>query len=356
VYRFERWQPRPFEIVDGAGEVRVERFGDEEIVLRAGAGAHGKLRLNVSWFSRWRAYRDGRRVPMTLTYLREAQASTGFMTVKLAPGRYRFAFERTLGDRLALPLGLFGVALCVLLLAVDRREQRLGRLRRALAAAYDRLDRLSQPEWARRRVLLALALGALLLGAGIALASWRPPIALRELGALAIRRVRYDFLENLSRASANIEYREANQPCLRQRDRLVCRDAAGNLDNGRYVASSPAAIEQSAMVRCIRARPEQSALLSIAYPNVPLGHAIVGYYGIEREGRLTNQRRPVTLAIMVDGVAVHEGHTQADSRMHWFRADLPAGLRRRAPVVFSVRAENVNKRYFCFHAQMVDLD
>jgi len=109
------------------------------------------------------------------------------------------------------------------------------------------------------------------------------------------------------------------------------------------------------MVRCIRARPEAGALLSISYPDVPRGQAIVGYYGIERDGRL-NQRRPVRFQIMVDGTAVHEGYTQADSRMHWFRADLPPGLRSRAPVVFSVRAENVNKRHFCFHAQMVQLE
>jgi len=355
LYRFKRWHPQPFRIDSGRGDVRVERFDDEEIVLRAAPGAHGKLRLAVSYFSRWRAYHDGRRVPMTLTYLREVPTNTGFMTVKLAPGLHRFAFERTLGDRLAIPLGLLGVVLCALLIAVDRREQRLPWLRRALAVVYGRLDRWSQPEWGRRRALLALAAGAVLLGAGIALASWRPPIALRELGAVAIRRVRYDFLENLARASANIEYRDVNQPCLRQRDRLVCRDEAGNLDNGRYVASSPAMIEEGAMVRCIRARPEAGALLSISYPDVPRGHAIVGYYGIERDGRL-NQRRPVRFQIMVDGTAVYEGYTQADSRMHWFRADVPPGLRSRAPVAFSVRAENVNKRHFCFHAQMVQLD
>ena len=85
--------------------MQLERFGDEEIVLRAAPGAHGKLRLNVSYFSRWRAYRDGKRVPITLTYLREAPEETGFITVPLAPGHYRFVFERTLGDRLAVPLG-----------------------------------------------------------------------------------------------------------------------------------------------------------------------------------------------------------------------------------------------------------
>jgi hypothetical protein len=354
VYRVKRWRPQPFAIVDGAGDVRLERFADEEIALRAAAGAHGKLRLDVSYFGRWRAYRDGQRVPMTLMYLQEAPHATGFMTVKLAPGRYRFAFERTLGERLAVPLGLCGIALCAVLLVLGRRGAQ-PRVQRALAAAYARLDRLSEPSWARRRALLALAAAALLLGAAAAVSSVRPKLAPRGLGAFAIARVRYDFLEKLGRATANIEYRERNQPCLRQRDRLVCRDEQGNLDNGRYVASSPAVIEDGELVRCIRARPESAALLSIAFSDVPLGQAIVGYYGIEREGQSTNQRRPVEFSVMVDGQAVYRASTDSDTRMHWFRADMPRLPRRRAPVVFSVRAENVNKRDFCFHAQMVNL-
>jgi hypothetical protein len=356
VYRFKRFAPQPFSIVSGGGDVRVERFDDEEIVLRAAPGAHGKLRLNVSYFSRWRAYRDGRRVAMTITYLRQAPSSTGFMTVPLAPGRYRFAFERTLGDRLAIPLGALGVALCVLLIAAKRRQERLAPLRRLLAAVHARLDRFSEPAWRRGRALLALAASVLLIAGLYALGSWRPPLASPELGAAAIRAVRYDFLENLSRASANIEYRERNQPCLRVRDRLVCRDDAGNLDNDRYVASSPALLGAGEPMRCIRARPERGALLSVAFPGVPRGDAIVGYYGIEREAQVGSQRRPVELAIMVDGQTVHEGRTGADDRMEWFRADLPGGARGPARVVFSVRADNVNRRDFCFHAQMVALE
>jgi hypothetical protein len=355
VYRFKRWQPNPFRVLAGEGDVRLERFEDEEIVLHAGAGARGKLQLNVSYFSRWRAYRDGQRVPITLTYLREAPEETGFITVPLAPGRYRFAFERTLGDRLAIPLGLFGLALCAALLAVDRRARPLALLHDGLHASYAWLDRWSSPAFRARRIALALIAGTGLLASGLALARWRPPIALHELPGVAIERVRFDFLENLARASASIEYAESNQPCKRQGDRLVCRDSLGNLDNERYVASTPAHIIEERMDRCIRARPEPSGLLSITYPSVPAGEAIVGYFGIERAGRSTERRLPVEFRIAVDGQTILEQSTRADDKLHWFKADLPRSGRRRAPVTFSVRADNVSKRFFCFHAQMADL-
>jgi hypothetical protein len=355
VYRFKRWQPQPFEISEGKGEVKLERFGNEEIVLRAAPGSQGKLRLNVSYFSRWHAYRDGKPVPITITFLREAPDSTGFITVKLAPGRYRFAFEPTLGDRFAVPLGLFGALLCGLLMFADRRPRGLGLLRRGLDLASDHFDRLSAPTWAGRRLVL-LGLGAmLLLGAGVGLALWQPAIEPQELGPRSVRRVLFDFLEGLSQSSANIEYRDANQPCLRQGDRLVCRDPEGNLDNERYVASNPATIKEYTMVRCIRARPEKDALLSISYPAVPVGQAIIGYYGIERAGRLMYKRRPVQFRVMVGGQTLYDGRTESDNKMHWFEVPLADVKRREANVVFSVRADNVTKRYFCFYAQMVDL-
>ena len=109
------------------------------------------------------------------------------------------------------------------------------------------------------------------------------------------------------------------------------------------------------MVRCIRARPEQDALLSISYPDVPVGNAIVGYYGIERAGRLMYKRRPVEFRVMVEGKNLYDEKTQSDNKMHWFEVPLTGMKGEWVSVVFSVRADNISKRYFCFYAQMVDL-
>jgi hypothetical protein len=354
VYRFKRWQPDPFLVVEGSGRVALERFEDERIALRAAPGAAGKLRLNVSYFSRWRAYRDGKRIPIAITYLPEAPEKTGFMTVSLAPGRYEFVFEPSRSDRLALPIGIAGLLLCALLIAADRlRMPRI--LARAGNAVLAPLDALSEPRWRMLRLIALWVAAASVTAAGVALARWTPPLQPQDLGPIAIERVRYDFLERVSRASAAIHYRRARQPCLRQGDRLVCRDEQGNLDIDNYLASSPATLKDYILVRCVRARPVEDGLLEVTYPDVPTGDAIVGYYGIERAGRLMFKRRPVEIEVKVDGKIAYRGKTQNDNQIHWFKADLPPVHGPRAHVAFTVRADNVSKRYFCFNAQMVDL-
>lgn len=354
VYEFKHWNPQPFRVLEGAGDVKVERFRDEEIVLRAGPGAHGVLRLNVSYFSRWHATRDGQPVAIGASYLPEAPDDTGFMTVPLAPGRYRFAFERTTGDRAAFPITLVGLLVSAGFALVDRRRRRLAWLAWPLEEATRILEGLSGEAWRRRRMI---ALGAVVAAAAcifLALSEWRPPIALEEVPRTAIARVRYDFLENLSKARGVIDYRESHQRCKRQGDRLVCRDSEGNLDNNRYIGSSPATITEYKMVRCIRARPEEGALLSVTFPGVPVGDAIVGYYGIERAGRLMLRKRPVNFSVRLNGTELYDQSTQSDNKMHWFQIPLNVQAST-ADISFSVSADNISKRYFCFNAQMVDL-
>src|SRR6201999_4281355 len=52
VYEFKHWNPRPYVITQGSGQLKVTHFEGDEIVLRAAPGSHGKLRLNVSYFPR----------------------------------------------------------------------------------------------------------------------------------------------------------------------------------------------------------------------------------------------------------------------------------------------------------------
>ena len=356
LYRFKHYRPEPYSIIEGDGQVSVQRWDDEDIRFTAGAGSTGRIRLNVSYFSRWQAYRDGEPLEMGITYLSEAPDDTGFITLPLSPGQYRLVFERTAADRLALPITVAGLFLCALLVVGDRRRRGIAMLWRAIDSLCDRLDLVSSARFAGLRRVALGVLAVTVLALGVALAIWRPVIEADELSTLNVRRVRYDLLENLWKASANIEYRHRNQPCLRVGERLVCRDAEGNLDNQRYIASTPATIKEYTMVRCIRARPERDALLSVTFPNVPVGDAIIGYYGIERAGRLMTKRRPVEVQVLINGEPRYKDETKGDNRMHYYQIPLHRVPGRRMNVSFSVRADNVRKRFFCFHGQVVDLE
>jgi hypothetical protein len=354
VYEFRHWKPQPYVITQGEGRVKVERFGSEEIVLNALPGSHGRLRLNVSYFPRWHAYRDGQPISLWPSALKEAPTTTGFMTVHLEPGRYRFAFEPSRLDQISWPLSLLGIALCLLLVVGGRTHGAWSKLEQTLARAGTLLERFSQPSAQRLRRSALAVIAFACFGAIVYLGEWRPPVLLESLGGVVVHKVRYDFLDELSHARASIEYPGRIRRCRRLGDRFACRDEEGNIDNEKYVASTPAEIEEYRMVRCIRARPEDNARLELFYPEVPSGDAIVGYYGVERAGRMLRLTRPVDFKIEVDGASVYEGATVSDNKMHWFRADIP-GPRRNVSVTFNVSAANVNRRFFCFYAQMADL-
>jgi hypothetical protein len=354
VYEFKHWKPDPWLVTQGSGAITLEKWGDDEIVMRAAPGSHGKLRLNVSYFPRWHAYRDGQHVSLWPSALHEAPNSTGFMTVWLEPGVYRFAFEASALDQISWPLSLLGIAISLAFVGGGRLQRGFPALERALQAIGDALEQLSEPRFRwLRRVSLAL-LAPLALALLCVLAQWRPALVLENLDGASIARVRFDFLEELSSAHVEIDYPTRVRRCRRIGDRFACRNEDGNIDNEKYVASTPAEIEEYRMVRCIRARPEDNARLDLSFPNVPTGDAIVGYYGIERAGRMLRLSRPVDFKIFVDGAAIYEGATVSDNKMHWFKADV-AGPQRTANVTFSVSSVNVQRRFFCFYAQMADL-
>jgi hypothetical protein len=358
VYRFRRWQPQPFVITQGSGDVKVERFEDDEMVLRAAPGSKGKLRLNVSYFPRWKAYRDGKPISLWTSPLKEAPTNTGFMTVWLEPGVYRFVFELSLLDRLSAPLSILGILIALLLIAAD--SGRAG-WRARFTALSDRalvpLEALSAPRFAGlRRAGLAVVALAFVIGV-VSVASWTPPLALEELHGAFVKRVRFDFLEGLSSGRALITYPASERRCRRVNDRFICRTPEGQLDNEKYIASTPAEIEEYRMVRCIRFRPEEFSTVKLTFRGIPAGDAIVGYYGVERAGRLMRLKRPVDFRIFVNGEPAYEGATEADNKMHWFSAPVGRGPtgERTVDVNFEVSSLNITKRFFCFYAQMADL-
>jgi len=106
LYEFTDWTANPYVIRDGQGTVELTRFEPHEIELRAAPGSHGRLRLNVSYFPRWSALKDGRPIPIDVSSTGEG---TGFMTVDLSPGIYLFRFAWGLAEWLGLLLALLGM-------------------------------------------------------------------------------------------------------------------------------------------------------------------------------------------------------------------------------------------------------
>jgi hypothetical protein len=122
VYEFTDWNPEPFEVVEGAGEVELIQFTDEEITLHALPGSRGTLRLNVSYFPKWRATRDGAPVPIAPVEQPEIERS-GFMEVPLEPGMYRFRYGRDMTDYLGTVLCVLGLTSCGFLAFTSRIPQ-----------------------------------------------------------------------------------------------------------------------------------------------------------------------------------------------------------------------------------------
>lgn len=120
VYEYEHWRPQPFTVIEGAGEVELESYAPEEIVLRAAPGSDGVLQLHVSDFSRWEATVDGQPLPIERSSVKDVRF-TGLVTVPLRPGEYRFRFVRHAVEYASSALAILA-AFLALWLAVFRRH------------------------------------------------------------------------------------------------------------------------------------------------------------------------------------------------------------------------------------------
>ncbi len=330
VHRFEGWGPLPF-VVDGAGEVQLVRFEDERVELKAGPGARGRLRLNVSAFPRWRATRDGAPIEIRTEPLRGV-ADSGFMSVALEPGTYRFEFVRSPGDRLALALGAFGLLLAFALALGDT-----ARLRPRSARVHAAAVRLGE-RWPRVPAVASVAL----LGAGaaatLALGAWRPRGDLGE--------VRYDFLESLNDADVVLKKADGKQRgCTPLPDGFIC-----GVENAPRLGPGAAQLEPFSTYRCVITPLPPRGSVRLRYTRVPRGDRLVGHYGVPRG--LGTKNTPVTLTIEADGKRVFRGRAARDAHGQAVDVKLLAGAR---PMQFDLRIDNEGSRptSLCFDARVL---
>ncbi|QED33929.1 hypothetical protein FRD00_18765 [Persicimonas caeni] len=347
LYEYKRWKEQPFEIIDGEGEVSVERFANEEIVLKAAEGSKGTLRLNVSYFPRWSVTRDGEPVDIEPMALDGFEEKTAFMTVPLEPGTYRFEFERSWLEWVSLLLFLVALFASIVLCVADTHT----RLGRRANAWLERLDEKLGALTDRHGRALDVGFGAavsLAIIAGLALAWWNPPMQTDdEALADSIDDVHYDFGDRLVDASVGLDRKGDFDPCAQFLDHFFCTNNEWNRVSLRAVD-----FEAGTIRRCIWAHPVENTTLVVHYPDVPSGDALVGYYGVAKSGT-TSARAPVEMTVGIDGVAAKTVKSTRAKEISTF--EIPLERKDGShEVSFEIRADDVGRRHFCFNAQVVD--
>jgi len=347
VYEYDDWRREPFEVVEGEGPVELKEFGSEEIVLEAGEGAEGQLRLNVSNFSRWHAYREGREIPIAETRI-AGNPATGMMTVELAPGTYRFVFESGWAEWGGWLLFVLGAILAVGFAVIDLEFDRSRAVRERLERVVGRVRR-----WCRNRAPRLDAAGLVLVAGGFGLfvwMAWHSPELRLEGSSLAedTRAVRYDFGHRLREAAVEVG-ENPGRVCRELFGYFLCGTAPWTTVHQRmedFGTDLP-------MARCIWAHPRRNPL-RIYFPDVPAGDAVVGYYGVPESGN-ASAAKPVDFQVGVGGVYEYRGRATVGSKLYTFRTPIEEDAGGTVDVAFRVSAENAGKRHFCFNAQVVDL-
>jgi hypothetical protein len=101
---------------------------------------------------------------------------------------------------------------------------------------------------------------------------------------------------------------------------------------------------------CLYVYPPPGALLTIAFPAVPLGRALRGHTGIVGQAALVGEA-PVRLSVKIEGQdAGTAEEPPAQPGWHPFLIDTVRNAGRSGTVTFDVSASDVGGRHFCFDA------
>ena len=351
LYEYRDWQKEPFEVIEGDGEVTLKDFSTEKLVFEAKEGAQGRLRINLSNFSRWHAYRDGEEIPIGQTKVNNHE-NTGFMTVELKPGTYRIVFERGWPERFGFVLFFLGLLLVAAFVLSDG-ETRVGELvRPRLERAETWLEEIVD---GRRRELEYAGIAAILLGIiSVAGMAWsQPAFKVRHHPELVewVRDVHYDFGDQLRHGRVQLRRGSGStKQCRPIIGQFRCGKASWKTVHQRVEDMGP----EISLARCIWAHPQREGPLEISFSDVPPGEAIVGFFGIPESGSVS-EKHPVHLKVGIDDVYRYEGKITKKKHIETFKVPVPPESGDAIDVRFQVSAPKVGKHHFCFNAQVADL-
>jgi hypothetical protein len=335
LYEVSNWKNRPFDVFDGppgaVASVEGVEFGERRVVVRAGPAAGGILRLPFSEFDRWEATHDGRVVPIVPRPARGIRDS-GFVSVPLQPGEWRFEFVARPPDTLGFWLCVFGwVAALGLVLPVPA-------VRRTTDGAFAVLARVAAP---LRPFESALGWAALGLGLLSMIVLARAVVPLRSIPEEVTAAPVYDLQEALD--GAEVWLREGGgepEPCPWVLGRFICGGAPET-----HVTSRLETLKLWTVNRCVAGVPPEGATLEIRWPDVPAGR-VIGHFGIPRK-----KGRDAALRFRLvdpEGAAIWAQTAERDGQVRTL--DLERAVS--GPLTLEVARRGRRPATFCFAAQV----
>ena len=352
LYEYRDWQKAPFKVIEGSGKVTLESFETEKLVFRAHEGAEGRLRLSLSNFSRWHAYRDGEEIPIGQTKVKDHE-NTGFMTLELKPGKYRVVFERGWAEPMAFLLFLVGLLLIAGFLLADTELAVGRRIRGWIEPVEDWIDETCE---SYEQELEIAGTAALMLGvvAVVGMAwSW-PAFDVKHHEELkeAVADVNYDFGDQLRYGRVEIRQSDnSTRTCRPMLGRFLCGSQAWKVVHQRVEDMG----QEVSLARCIWAHPQPEGPVEISFADVPSGDAIVGFYGVPESGSATN-KKPVNFKVALGGRYRFEGEITDNKQVKSFKVPIPENKRGGTiDVRFQVSAPHTGQRHFCFNGQVAEM-
>ena len=333
LYRFKEWNPQPFEILEGKGKVRLVKYTPERIELLASPGSSGRLRLNVSHFSRWAATLNGKPLEIQAKQI-DNNVRTGMMTIPLKPGQIVFHFQKGWPERISVVFLSIALLCWLTLLWADARFFRgvagktVGRLQCGLE------------EWSVRHANLlrsiSFSAGGLVFLGMLGLALWKPRTEMRSLHpTLKVKRVHADLVNRLGSAKVTLLRGRIERVCERRGRGFACGNASWQQVRVRQMPFKNK--QKLRFRRCLFVHPQRYRTSILRFPKVHLGNALIGYFGIARTGKIS-YRAPVSMQLRLNGKVVWERKTPKDGVAEPFHWKVPEGLQGRT-LELEVRAK-----------------
>jgi len=163
-------------------------------------------------------------------------------------------------------------------------------------------------------------------------------------------RERYDFVDSLEHADVRfIDSLGTHHPCTTWRfGRWTC-----GLEDWLWIGESEQPFREVPQ-RCIWAHPRVDSQLVIRFADVPVGSRVSGRYGIADSGADMPDGAPVELRVDVDD-ASRLFTAQNRRGLYSYRLIPEANPGETVDVTFTISADHVGRRHFCFTGGMQDL-